>query len=192
MLLPCLLTEILPASTSYRGLPCFASFWAWLQQVFNESIYPWQPNTTTWKNQTAPLMSINSSEIRTEVVACDNSSSAILITRSPVLEITDTFRAEGDSIYITSVMTSLLDYPVTMFVPLLLGNIQVGSTTSGCKCPVVLFSGHGSADGHGQSNNCSNACNTGLFHVDRCASLLFNQPAFLPSNTLFPLMLMMI
>eukprot|EP00041_Stephanoeca_diplocostata_P020507 m.460664 g.460664 ORF g.460664 m.460664 type:complete len:866 (+) comp21597_c0_seq6:83-2680(+) len=130
-------------------------------------IQPWEPNTTTWKNQTNPTQIIDNTQMNYTIVS-QNESVAIVETTSPVASFVDIIRFAGDDITVTTSVTNLLnntDDLAVLYFGNHWGNLQIG-TTQGCVCKPTLISGRGSADGHGQAANCSAKCNTGLFRVD--------------------------
>lgn len=136
-----------------------------------EAPFPWQPNTTTWKNQTSPTRVFNYPQIKSSIVS-QNDTVVIVNSTTDAAILIDTFRFGTDTITVTTQITSLIpptkcaDGAAVLYFGTHFGNIQLGET-SGCKCPIVLMSGTGSADGHGQANNCSTSCESGLFHLDR-------------------------
>lgn len=145
-----------------------------------QPIFPWQPNETTWKNQTSPT-TIESNAVVKSVIVSQNDSVVVIKTTTPSVEIVDHIRfdVDPDSIYVTQSITNLLTANATIYTGLFLGNLQLGTTTTGCTCPAVLMSGLGDgASGHGQANNCSASCKSGLYHLDglRRGSLQQGQP----------------
>eukprot|EP00039_Didymoeca_costata_P011882 m.168568 g.168568 ORF g.168568 m.168568 type:complete len:843 (+) comp15320_c0_seq10:13-2541(+) len=138
-----------------------------LKNAPGQPIFPWQPNTTTWKNQTAPTKQEGNADINYTIVS-QNESIAIVSAESPSVLIVDTFRFSGDEITTTVSVTNKLNNtgPNVIYFGLHVGNLELG-TTQGCKCTPTLISGHGSADGHGQASNCTSSCNSGLYHLDR-------------------------
>ena len=110
------------------------------------------------------------SQIKSTIIS-QNDTVVVVITSTPAALFVDTFRFGADSITVTTDVTSLLppsqcaQNASLIYFGSHFGNLQMG-TTAGCKCPAVLISGHGSADGYGQANNCSAECESGLFHLD--------------------------
>eukprot|EP01043_Picozoa_sp_COSAG02_P027842 COSAG02_NODE_1659_length_11458_cov_2.406638_8_plen_587_part_00 len=133
--------------------------------------FPWQANTTTYKNQTSPTKIIDNAQIHSTVVS-QNSTMAIINTTTEVTTLMDIFRFEDDVITVSTTVTSLLpptacaDGSAVIYFGTFLGNLQLGNS-EGCTCPAILQSGTGRADGHGQANNCTANCKSGLFHLDR-------------------------
>jgi hypothetical protein len=130
---------------------------------------PWQANQSTWKQQMPPDIQEYSSAIKSTIVS-QNATVIVVQTISPSIQIDDIIRldVDPDSLYITQTFTNLLKTNATVYTGLHLPNLQLGTTTSGCTCPAVIWSGGPGtrADGHGQANNCTAACKTKLYHLD--------------------------
>ena len=160
--------------------------------------FPWQANTTTYKNQTSPTRTFGNAEIKSAIVS-QNSTVVVINTTSAAAWLLDTFRFADDVITVTTQVTSRI--PPTecaggaavIYFGSHFGNIQLGTSKNrlqayttrhsckwnaaginftasvlrlwcsadGCKCSAVLMSGTGSADGHGQANNCTADCKSG-------------------------------
>lgn len=159
-----------------------------------------------WKNQTTATRTFSNDQINSEIVS-QNDTVVVVNTTTPAATFIDTFRFGDDTITVTTDVTNLMpattcaNGAATIYFGTHFGNVQLG-TTSNCKCPATLISGHGSADGgllpffsryilnsvigcsqhvgtgHGQANNCTAACASGLYHLDglRRGSIQQGQP----------------
>ena len=165
------------AGTMPAAPPAFgkaATKWTSDFQVYKGSMYgvpkmPWQANQTTWQTQMPPDIQEYSATI-TSTILSQNATTIVINTSSASIQIIDTIRldVDPDSLYITQNITNLLPENATAYTGLHLPNLQVGSASSGCACPAVIWSGGPGtrADGHGQANNCTANCNTKLYHLD--------------------------
>lgn len=142
-------------------------------EVYSAGIEPWLPNTSNWKTANAPTFSAAYGDPATDGkvwsnVTFSDGETTIITTTSPFMTLVDTVRVDGDAVYISTNVSSKVDGPVGLYFPVLLGNLQLG-TTAGCDCagPLTVHSGAAPADGHGEAGNCSSSCTTKLFHLDR-------------------------
>lgn len=106
-------------------------------------IQPWEPNTTTWKNQTNPTQIIDNTQINYTIVS-QNASVAVVATMSPVASFIDTIQFAGDEITVTTSVTNLLnntDDLAVLYFGNHWGNLQIGNT-QGCVCKPTLISGY--------------------------------------------------
>jgi hypothetical protein len=99
------------------------------------------------------------------------------------MEVQTTYRFDGDAVRVGMNVTNTM--PTTaaaLYFPLVWGNLQIGSTSSGCKCPVDLKTPWceepDSATITYSSVNCSATCETELWHLDglRQGSVQRGQP----------------
>ena len=136
-------------------------------EVYAEGVQPWLPNS----NFSAANAPINSTSMEQATSNFTNGTDwAAVLTETADLVLSDHFRFEGDSIYITTNITSKRSSGVVApYVPLVLGNLQLGRTATGCDCSklITVYSGKSPADGHGEAGNCTASCKSGLFHIDR-------------------------
>ena len=136
-------------------------------EIYAEGVQPWLPNS----NFSAANAPINSTSMEQVVSNFTNGTDwAAVVTETADLVLADHFRFEGDSIYITTNITSKRSSGVVApYVPLVLGNLQLGRTATGCDCSklITVYSAKSPADGHGEAGNCTASCKSGLFHVDR-------------------------
>ena len=66
-----------------------------------QPIFPWQPNETTWKNQTSPTTTESNAVVRSVIVS-QNGSVVVIKTTTPSVEIVDHIRFDVDPVRLTS------------------------------------------------------------------------------------------
>ena len=153
---------------------------------------PWYPGSKLGENYSAggvndPLWSVPKGHSKTTIKS-QNASAAVLETDLPDALITDTIRFYGDTMLVTTAITSRLKHrAMASFPGLALGNLQVGTGhMSNCNCTphvTVFSSSSDDLSGLSQTGNCSigtgeSTCNTGLFHLNqlRAGSVQQGQP----------------
>ena len=153
---------------------------------------PWYPGSKLGENYTLggvndPLWSVPKGRTRTTIKS-QTSTGAVLETDLPDALITDTITFYGDTMLLTTNITSRVQHrAMASFPGLTLGNLQVGTGhTSNCNCTphvTVFSSGKDDLSGFSQAGNCSigtgkSTCSTGLFHLNqlRAGSVQQGQP----------------
>jgi hypothetical protein len=146
-----------------------SDFQVYQGDIYGEPKMPWQANQSTWKAQMPPDIQEYSADMKSTVLS-QNATTIVVQTTSPSIHIVDTIRldVDPDSLYITQNITNLLTTNATTYTGLHLPNLQLGTTSRGCKCAATIWSGGPGtrADGHGQANNCTASCKTKLYHLD--------------------------
>ena len=153
----------------------FVSNW----QAYKWTERAWHPNTF-WNQTTCPIKS-ETAPVKSTVVR-NGSDFFSLMSVGAFMEVQTTYRFVGDAVRVGFNVTNTMPTGATLYFPLVWGNLQIGSTSAGCSCPIDLkkpwCEEPDSATITYSSVNCSDSCKTGLWHLDglRQGSIQRGQP----------------